>query len=261
MKWADSLDQLNPNENLKATFTKLNDLIAAKGEEEVLNILAAANNVPDAKRSAHLLQIAMLTKWIKENREEDIFKKLLQPGMYDLDTFLSSPLLNVWINLYSIMKEKSPYPQLYKVLVSKHYSEAALAKQLHAVQGSDAARETAKNVASYQLTRWQRHGLNGDDVFKLLGLNVAGITNIFDRSQWDVWISFMMMEDRPEDLKPELLVSMLRKYYDDDILKKWLDGATSAIGKERAEFLKTALQELGKKEGKESSPAKRQRIE
>ena len=71
----------------------------------------------------------------------------------------------------------------------------------------------------------------------------------------------MMMEDRPEDLKPELLVSMLRKYYDDDILKKWLDGATSAIGKERAEFLKTALQELGKKEGKESSPAKRQRIE
>ncbi|UIZ28482.1 hypothetical protein KXD40_009312 [Peronospora effusa] len=217
-------------------------------------MLEAAEKDPATRETAQHLQLFLQ---LHESLDEHAFE-ILYLDYDDLTEFLASPVLKSYFELYSFLRKETPISSLYNEL-SKKYKGPELTKQLLAAQSNDAAKKTALMLARYQCVDWRRKDIGGDVVFERFGLNRAG-TYMFDHPQWNMWIWFMRALEKKryvneEDLS-KLVLTVLRKHYEDDDLLLWFRNVKTGKDKKLAGSLEKALEEA--LEGEASAPIKRQ---
>ncbi|CAH0487813.1 unnamed protein product [Peronospora farinosa] len=217
LEWANSLNKLTYNDFVDSGSAKLSELTSKYGEKEVLSMLAAAKNDQATGYFAERLEkIALMQNYIDTKTTEDLLKI---PDSLDVTTFLASPFLKTWMNIYRQRKNKSPLPPLFQEL-SKYNTGPQLTEKLVVAQNNKAAEGTAKCLAMYQMLIWKEEKYSGDFVFELLEIKEEGV-QMFDSPRWDAWILYMAMLDDFKGIPIPKLVKVLRKHFDDDVLKKF----------------------------------------
>ncbi|CAH0489689.1 unnamed protein product [Peronospora farinosa] len=205
---------------------ELSKLTMKTSDKEVLSRLAAAKKVPAMKNAVDTVEkIVLLQNWIKNGHDEKVFNMLIADKV-DVAALLADPLFQSWMELFKQIRVESPIPPLFKMLMG-HFEERVLTQQLYAALNTEAAKETADILTSYQILYWHDHKNTypDDRVFTLLGVKDEGV-NMFESLKWNSWISFMKgQEGKSKFSKQALALPLLRKHFNDDFLVKLFDDA------------------------------------
>ncbi|CAI5710513.1 unnamed protein product [Peronospora farinosa] len=153
---------------------------------EGASIIAAAKKCKGTENTATILENSLVLKWSDEM-------------IVRLETNLLAGKKDVCQILTEVKEGNQesgfgfPIPLLFDKL-SKHFTKRELADELVLAQDKESVKEsvkeTAKMLADYQMMKWKhKNNLSGKDVFRLLGLNTAGI----DSPLYETFISYVVM--------------------------------------------------------------------
>ncbi|KAF4136964.1 hypothetical protein GN958_ATG13843 [Phytophthora infestans] len=183
----------NPLLKTWITFEHLD--VSRYDEEELAHMLVVTESV-----IARDVEMALLKSWLSKGKTAEDAFKLLRLNSEKGDDILTNP-------------------------VGTRFSDEALAKMLVAA-AIDVRVQINVHVPALvmmQLKSWLKEGRAADDVFSLLTLN----DKLFDTSMLSTWRSYLQMLDKKN--ADELMISVIRKYYEDEILEKMIVRAQARV--------------------------------
>ncbi|ETP51893.1 hypothetical protein F442_03033 [Phytophthora nicotianae P10297] len=186
-------------------------------EAELAHLLIAAKADNSAESVAKKVEQAQLKNWLTGGKTEDDAFNLLRLSIDDGYEILKNPALSTW-NSYVKMLKHNPDELLFLKL-KRQFSDYEIAKVIVA-----ATRDTKVTInlgggglEKMQLDSWVKLDKTADDVFNVLKLNKEG-DKLFESPVLSYWVAFVMKGDKEN--ADELMYSVMKKYYGDDMLEK-----------------------------------------
>ncbi|RAW25522.1 hypothetical protein PC110_g18063 [Phytophthora cactorum] len=97
------------------------------------------------------------------------------------------------------------------------FGDEKVAQLLVVAARDDKVKIDVRPLVTVQLNYWHQGGKTAEDIFNLLKLSEVG-DELFDSPMFRTWISYVTnLNDKNSD---ELMFSVIKKHYDDDILDK-----------------------------------------
>ncbi|ETK93947.1 hypothetical protein L915_02937 [Phytophthora nicotianae] len=162
-------------------------------EAELAHLLIAAKADNSAESVAKKVEQAQLKNWLTGGKTEDDAFNLLRLSIDDGYEILKNPALSTW-NSYVKMLKHNPDELLFLKL-KRQFSDYEIAK----------------------LDSWVKLDKTADDIFNVLKLNKEG-DKLFESPVLSYWVAFVMKGDKEN--ADELMYSVMKKYYGDDMLEK-----------------------------------------
>ena len=243
--WAKYMDIAYDNHHAKAALAKISKLITFYGENKVIEMLKTGKDVDATRPIVEHLELGLALKWTSEGKMDDGIG-LLARNKNDATSFLGSQSLKDWIDYFAETMNENPYSLLLTKFFLIHYREESLAEKFVVAKNNGAAKNVATELEKQLIQEWLKRkdsGEDGETVFGYLGLILEGV----DSPTWDTWVSYLVKlcagKEIGQDEENELVVSVLRGYFqNDNYLKKWLIAARNPKGEELATILTRTLE-------------------
>ncbi|KAF4149642.1 hypothetical protein GN958_ATG01170 [Phytophthora infestans] len=192
-------------------------------DEGFARVITTAQRDDSTSSIAGHLMKAQLQSWQSSQFTPEKLFSRLRLNVVSGDELVKNPKLNMWVSYADELKKK-PVVLLFSQLKTRFTDDVAT-RLLVAAWNENKRLIPRRKVDELLQKQWHSKGKTADDIFKLLQLN---------RNEGDLFVNPMLsswsfyLRSLVDDDSYKLMLSMLRKHYDDATLKKMIDQAKAS---------------------------------